>query len=348
MSLIDRAKGGLRLVDYLIEVLGEPVKTGASLRWNGCPECGKSRGESRKLRLSQDGNLFTCGKCGFHGDVLQAIQACEGFSSAIEAARWVLYSSRQVTVVSAYEPGSELPRENEAMTACLSRLYDVTESTSNLSAITYLSKVRALSANVILRAKKEGMLRMLPAQPSEAISFLRRECGDELLFESGLWRKGAQAPGIAFRPLMLFFPDKKGAEFRLVKEPGEGELKAIRYGSTNGPWILKGENENTWSMTEGAIDMLSVPCLNPDYQGGVMGIPGCNNWSPEWLIGLKGKKVFICFDNDIDDPANPGARWAEKMRSELELIGAKPFIHLPKDAKDLNVMLVNRTKSTEA
>lgn len=340
MSFIDRAKQKIRLVDYLSEVIGEPVKIGTTLRWSACPDCGVSEKKTRKLRLSRDGNIFRCAKCGAEGDVLMAIQLCEGLSSAVEAARWALYSNNCPTRVTNIEVTS-VPKENEAMTVCLRRLFEVTDSVKSLSVIDYLTKKRALTANVILRAKKEGILRCLPSNPAEAIRFLKTECGEDLLRDSGLWRDGARAPGIAFRPLISFFQDQKGAEFRIARDPLEGEPKAVRYGQTTRPWVLAGDRD-TWSITEGVIDMLSIPCLTPSYSGSIMGVPGCNSWVPEWFTHLTGKKVYICFDNDIDDPLNPGQRWAKIAFEQLAKIGAQPIIHLPKNGKDINSTLVER------
>lgn len=339
MSIIDDAKSKLRLVDYLVGVLGKPIKIGTTLRWNACPSCGRSKGESRKLRLNGKGDAFFCAKCGAKGDVVQAVQICEEKLTAIEAARWILYSGNNGTKISSIELPEEV-EENEAMTACLSRLFDVSEKVSNQSAIDYLLKQRALSPKIILRASAAGILRFLPSNPSEAIKLIVDECGEDVLRESGLWRQGAKAPGIAFRPLVFFFQDKKGAEFRLSRSVKEGEVKAIRYGVTNMPWMMTGANEDIWSITEGAIDMMSIPCLTSTYEGSVMGVPGCNNWTPEWFLKLAGKKVYICFDNDMDDPDNPGQTWAKKVSDELKKVNAQPVIWLPKNAKDVNALLV--------
>lgn len=345
MSMIDDAKRKLRLVDYLVEVLGNPSSIGLSLRWNSCPSCGKSKGESRKLRLGKNGDTFFCAKCGAKGDVVQAVQICENKATAIDAARWILYSDMAATKVSAIEVLSRRrPEENEAMTECLLRLFDVLGGVSNQPAINYLLHERALSPNVIIKAKADGILRFLPECPSDAIKLLTRECGEELLKESGLWRDGAKTPGVAFRPMAIFFPDKKGAEFRLIRSPKGDEPKAIRYGETNEPWVMSGKNNNIWSLTEGAIDMWSIPCLTPNYPGYIMGIPGCNNWTPEWFKDLSGKRVYVCFDNDIDDPDNPGQTWANKAVHELKQIGADPLIWLPKDGKDINELLVAKRK----
>lgn len=346
MSMIDDAKNKLRLVDYLVEVLGEPAIVGSMPRWNSCPSCGPSKGESRKLRLSRNGEVFFCAKCGVKGDVVQAVQICENKSTAIEAARWILYSGMAGTKVSDAESYTHRVGvgENEAMTECLARLFDVLDGVSNQSAINYLLHERALSPGVIIRAKTEGILRLLPDNPAAAIKLLVQECGEDKLRESGLWRDGAKAPGIAFRPMVFFFQDKKGAEFRLTRKPKDREPKAIRYGATNMPWVMSGVNNDVWSLTEGAIDMWSIPCLTPEYPGYVMGIPGCNNWTPEWFKGLNGKRVYVCFDNDSDDPDNPGQTWAQKAIKELERVGANPELWLPKGAKDINALLVAKKK----
>lgn len=345
MSMIDDAKEKLRLVDYLVEVLGEPAIVGAMPRWNSCLSCGKSKGESRKLRLSRNGEAFFCAKCGAKGDVVQAVQLCENKATAIEAARWILYSDSVGTKVSCLgESIRKRTEESVATTECLSKLFDALADVKNQAAVNYLLHDRALSPNTIVRAKADGLLRFLPKDPAEAISLVVHACGEDLLRESGLWRKGAKAPGIAFRPLVIFFPDRKGAEFRLARDQKGMEPKAIRYGVTNMPWVLKGKNDKIWSLTEGVIDMWSIPSLTPAYPGCIMGIPGCNNWVPEWFSGLSGKRVYICFDNDLDDPDNPGQTWAKKAFDELTKIGADPILWLPEGAKDINALLVQKKR----
>lgn len=344
-SMIDRAKEKLRLIDYLYEVLGEPTKIGVGLRWNSCPNCGKSKGASRKLRLSRQGDLFRCAKCGETGDVIKAIQICEGFSQVTDAARWVLYSNQCGTKVSKIEVSS-IPEENPVMNECLLKIYDAAKSSARSQPVVdYLLKTRALTPKVMMRAQDEGILRFLPADPKESIQFLIDVCGESELRESGLWREGAKVPGIAFRPLMFFFPDKKGAEFRVIKKSSVGgDVKAIRYGVANQPWLWMGSSDDIWSITEGAIDLLSIPCLNPSYNGNIMGVPGCNNWVPEWFDLLAGKRVFICFDNDLDDPLNPGQTWAKMIFDELLKIDARPMIRLPEGGKDINEMLIEERK----
>lgn len=54
MSLIEQAKENVRLIDYLISILGEPTIQCGIPRWHSCPKCGESDHANFKLQLMGD------------------------------------------------------------------------------------------------------------------------------------------------------------------------------------------------------------------------------------------------------------------------------------------------------
>jgi len=343
MTLIQQAKNSNRLVDYLISILGEPVVKGNIPRWHGCPSCGESSHANFKLQLMGDeGQYFRCWKCNAKGDVVQAAQLYLNLNSAVDAARSLL--SNEIKPVYQGKIYVSPDGRNAAITECLLKIFEATEKTSNQFAIDYLLHTRMLPMPLVVSAIKQGLIRFFPNNPSESISLIKKACGEELLRESGIWLKNSKAPGIAFRPLMFFFPDHDSAEFRSIKPVRSNEPKVIRYGITNKPWSWAGSGDSH-AFTEGFIDMLSMVAL--DYKGTVHGIPGCNTWNDikkTWLSGmnLKGKKSFVCFDNDTDSPDNPGQTWAVELVKELSLLGSEPVNRVPKPGMDVNEILIEK------
>lgn len=341
MSPIEEARSQVRLVDFLVYALGDPKKIGSGLRWNSCPvsTCGPSKDGNHKVTLSgNSGQYWRCFRCGGHGDVVAAAAAhynCEDF----DAAKKLLNKSETVMpkVEIAVTPDVDIVAKNQAMIEALECLHYRLAGYWDDRVADYLVHNRGIPIEVVRSAWKEkGILRMLPFDPSTSIKMLVDSCGEDLLRASGLWRDGAKAPGVAFRPLIFFLPRHDSAEFRVARDPKKGEPKAVRYGHAELPWSWQGK-ENHFAFVEGAIDMLSMTVMG--YKGTVIGLPGCNNWKDEWLDGYSGKLVHVVLDNDSGSKDNPGQQWAAKLSLKLKEVGAKVVVKSPPPGQDVNDIL---------
>lgn len=339
MSPIDAARSQVRLVDFLVYALGEPKKVGGNLRWSSCPvsTCGPSKEGSHKVTLSGEGQYWRCFRCGGKGDVVAAAAAHFGCAD-LEAAKKLLEKSEKaiprVDIVPVQDV--DVAAKNQAMMEAFECLHYRLSGYWDERVADYLTHSRMLPQNLVRSAWKEkGILRMLPFDPAASINLLKDACGEDLLRASGLWRDGAKAPGVAFRPLIFFLPKRDSAEFRLARDPKRNEPKAIRYGHAELPWFWQGK-ANHYAIVEGAIDMVSMIAMG--YEGSVIGLPGCNNWRDEWLTGYAGKKVHVVLDNDLDKD-NPGQHWAKKLSTVLVENGAKVIIKSPPPGQDINDIL---------
>ncbi len=98
---------------------------------------------------------------------------------------------------------------------------------------------RGISERTTTQAVRRGLLRFLPADPFKANKMLIERLGSGLLSKSGFLKPGARWPGIAFRPMVSFFPVEVLRISPGTRSEG-GRTKAIRYGHVKWPLVVEG------------------------------------------------------------------------------------------------------------
>ena len=166
-----------------------------------------------------------------------------------------------------------------------------------------------------------------------------------MLQAAGLWDRKYPEPWIVKRPLIFFFPGMTAAEFRLNRAARPDEKKAMRKGRSAYPWFWRGPDGSRALAVEGFIDLLSAVALH--YPGHTIGIPGCNNWDPDWFVRLRDmgvRSIDIGFDDDWETRDNPGQRWAGILADTLEDLTIDHRIARPAEG-DMNELLKARVAS---
>lgn len=341
---ISEAKASVSLLSFLVAHLGDPRMVGGEPRWNNCPACGEAGQSENKLTLSGGGKYWRCFRCGGHGDVVAAAAAIFGCSD-LEAAKHLLNKDDYRRPVSASShihipTMADAEAKRHACATATTLLLEGLEDHWDDTVASYLTQRRGFSAEIVHEAWRSGLLRMLPADASDAISALNHICGQSLLVEAGIWKPDARAPAMAFRPCLFVLPSADSFEARIIRDGRPGEPKVLRYGRAAKPWFW-GQSDRMVAFCEGAIDMLSLVELG--YEGSVVGFPGCNSWRDEWLAYAEGKKAHVVFDNDPGD--NPGQRWAQRLTEMLGSIAKEVINKAPPPGQDINDLLRQRRKA---
>lgn len=304
---------------------GKPKVVSGSLRYAVCPHCGPSSNASVKCSIR--GQKWHCFACEQKGDIIDAAAHYFGIPHAQAAMELVNEAPR-------YKPPTNKPiipvveRDQAAIDEVIDRLLKA-QRQPDPTCLAYLEG-RGIPRGIVVSAVFRKMLVTLPGDPNEALDYLRKVVGEELLRKSGIWKKDSKAPAIVYRPLAFVSSDKHGIEFRLIGESSVAMAKTIRYGEPS-PWVWRGTNDHAM-VVEGGIDMLSAIVLGTERT--VYGLPGAKNWedADAWILGLKGKNVLIALDAD-----EAGERGAKDLTNVLTTLGATPRRHLPPEGcKDLN------------
>ncbi|BBQ03113.1 hypothetical protein BSFA1_82410 (plasmid) [Burkholderia sp. SFA1] len=317
-------------LDWFFEHLlgGTPKKMSGSIRYTVCPnpQCGESSKDSVKIKVT--GDRWQCYACREHGDVVEAASLYWGKSLADAGAELL---GADEDILRSYVPPKPLPainRDDSALAEAISRLVAALPEPSR-DGIEYLAG-RGIPPEVTRTGCKKGIVLTLPSKPNEAKEFLLETLGQELMLRAGLWKEGAKAPSAAFRPLVFVSNSKKAAEFRYLRKTKPGEVKSLRYGSI-APWGWLGESDRRILIVEGCMDLLSAVALGTKRS--IMGLPGCENWRPEWFSRFRGADVLTAFDDD-----DAGRTAFEKIRPVLEEAVGGPigaYKHMT-GAEDLN------------
>jgi DNA primase len=95
------------------------------------------------------------------------------------------------------------------------------------------------------------------------------------------------------------------------------------------------QSTDTVYICEGVTDVLSMSELG--YEN-VVGIPGANNFHPDWFIGFRGKRVVLALDNDKAGVAAAGriGNYAQSRGLIVERFA------LPDGVKDINQLLMKQ------
>ena len=357
MTLFEKAKKTLPdLISLLEKYCGRPVKVQDGVRFNACPACGKSKHETIKLSANPVTGRWRCHKCGATGttvDVMAYVWDVVPLEAAIRIANDSNQAADTPCCREAAPSGEELEAERQsklkeaAQAECFSLLRDATKGNSDdLICLNYLTVVRKLPIKIVREAQNRGMLGFLPGTPNEAMAFLVEVLGKDRMQACGLWRPEAAKSPLAFRPIISFLPGATSAEFRLARAPrNEDERKALRYGHAEAPWFWKGTDPKRALVVEGVIDLWSSVAMG--FDGDVVGVPGCNNWKLSWFMRIhevrKTERFGIMFDNDANDPDNPGQTWAAELISALKGVDLQADNRLLPPDMDVNKLLQQRT-----
>ena len=325
----------------VVQDLGFKVrKQGKTWGGNACPCCGDGATESNKLCLYVRADNkwgWKCHACGAHGDSADFLSKAKGISlgSALkEVRKFSGVSDEDIT----------LPTDDSARQYAVRRVIDAMQrhALQGKSEVSAYLALRGIQHGVVDEAFTRGVVRSLPWSADGAKKFLFETVGEDDLRQAGFIRSGAKSnwPAIAFRPLIGILPDKNGAEFRMGKKPGEGEVKSIRYGQLKWPWWWPhavGKPVTSVLLVEGLIDLLSVVQMGLKEGEAVMGMPGVNTWRTHWVESLTlrhpGVHVRIGLDQD-----QAGERTSLLILRELQDRKISCCREAPQ-AKDWNAML---------
>lgn len=336
MKLFEKAK-----TRSLVEIA---EKNGFALRKQGvkytakhCPHCAPGGNDS--LSVYPKGGIWrwNCFRCKRGGTVIDFAAAVWGIPEREAAMR--LANDDEVEVAFIDVAKEKLPVSDEAMKNALISLLKHGH-TSVRECLDYL-KTRGISEETAAEAVRRGILRFLPANPFQANKFLHDRMGAGVLQGAGFLKPEARWPGISFRPMVFFFPGCSSAEFRLAREPKEGEPKAIRYGHVKWPWWWKeGESVSTIFIVEGVIDLLSMVEIGLKKGEAVIGIPGTSSWKSEWFSAARkahpDARFIIALDAD-----EAGQQAAHGIHEVLEAIGASVTERIPAEGHDWNDFLLS-------
>lgn len=364
-AILAEARRGLMLVSLVERHIGaDNLRKNGAYRYEAnsahCPCCRREGTSPNALSIfvGQDGNWrWKCQSCGEGGTAIDWMIAVSGNNSVLEAAKEAVggniaaqipMQGRVADIRAAVEADLEKAR---AMTHVLGRLRGLA-GVAETKVVEYL-RGRGITLSTIGAVARNGMLRMLPAEPYKAHRFMcdilanDEHSGEAWLKMSGLMKDDARFTALAYRPLL--FIGSTWLEARIIHAPRDKEPKAIRYGSTSTPLSLReGTGEvNLITTVEGPIDFLSKIQLGLRSGQIVVGIPGVTSWKPDWLtMGAKaypGATWELALDND-----EPGHEASDKMGKILNSVGAKWFRSVPFAGKDLNDELMSRLYAAAA
>lgn len=350
----DEAREKVDLQNYIESSpgFGPGKKVGGSLRWRRCPACEEGGVYSHRLSMQKGGDMwycFACAKFGSVTDFAGHLKRVNSIDDLIEVAKKLL-NKESIGELRTYDKAAGVKAKAQIDVAAANTQIaikmlseQITGRFVNKSAFRYLANDRFLGKSVVSQALDRKILAFLPENPYEANAAIMDICGEEVLRKAGILKDGKKVTGWAFRPILLFAHDRMGCEFRMVGDPKEGDQKALRYGPASAPWYWKG-SDRSCVIAEGAIDMLSQVCLNPDAT--VLGLPSCNNYKENWFSHLVNEGLaddfIIRLDNDKVKKPNaknfPGNEWSGTIQTQLSALGLSSVIDLP-DAGDINEQL---------
>jgi hypothetical protein len=313
----------------------KPKPFAGGIRYSICPACGESK-HATSTRVSVQDEHWKCFSCTEHGDVIDAAAAYWKIDSRAAALQLAGADSEVIQHHVATRPVCvAAPRDDQALRHVLSVLLEKA-GTPDPDVLQYLAS-RGIPESLSIEACKRGLMVTLPADPFRAKEYLLDTIGFDTLVKAGLQNPEKRMPMAAYRPLILVSFDHSACEFRLITPlRHEGDLKSIRKGTIR-PWAWKGTGKGVL-ITEGGIDLLSAVAMGMDHD--IIGLPGCQNWRPEWFSKLAGRDVWDALDND-----EPGHVASEKLKPVLIAQGAKYHRYRHQDGvKDLNDELMLRRR----
>lgn len=312
----------------------KPKPFTGGIRYSICPSCGASSDHSVKVSVTEEHGK--CFACPWHGDVIDAAAAYWKIEPRAAALQLIGADDEVLRHHVATRPAQPVaPRNDQALAHAISVLLKEA-SAPDPKVLQYLAS-RGIPESLSREACKRGLIVTLPADPIQAKEYLLDILGHEALVKAGLLNPEKKMPMAAYRPLIFVSYDRTACEFRLITPPrNEGDLKSIRKGTIR-PLAWKGTGTGVL-VTEGGIDLLSAVAMGMDHD--IIGLPGCQNWRPEWFAKLKGRDVTDAMDND-----EPGHTASQKLKPVLIAQGANYLRYEHKGGvKDLNdeLMLIRQ------
>lgn len=180
------------------------------------------------------------------------------------------------------KPRSDAERDDTALHEAIKLLVEASGPPTQ-AALNYFMG-RGIGPAYVKEAVNRELIVTLPADIEEAKKHLLDVVGKERLDAAGLWRVDQKAPAAAFRPLMFISHGMTAVEFRVIKLVEDGEHKSLRYGGI-APWIYVNSDQDRIMMTEGGMDLMAALAIGTKRS--LIGLPGCENWRPEWFTKLK-------------------------------------------------------------
>lgn len=350
-GVISQAKREVNLVDFLERELGvKPRSTSKGFRFSSCPHCGPGPSGSMKLSVLADSDSYHCFGCMGKNDsrsVVDAAAALFCLDPTKSAVKLLKDNGYALQPASKFRPVFiKQPEENvdHYVSEVILKLFDCLQGRKNDKVMNYLTVQRGIQPWVIQACIDQKMLGFMPEISYHAIGMLNKHIGKDLMVKAKMWNPEKNAPAVAFRPLVSFFPGRTRAEFRLIKPASEGEAKGMRYGTDTFPWYFEQDSTNT-AIVEGFIDMMSL--LSLGWEGSVIALAGTNSWKTDWFVGNAKKRgvsrFFSFLDNDNETERtgpikNPGVYWTYMLDAALKKEGLE---HVPcqPDSGDLNDVL---------
>jgi hypothetical protein len=348
-----------QFIEFELNITGRA--SGKTMRYSTCVHCGEGPKDSVRFAVLPDDAHYKCHRCGRHGDILEAAMELWGKSNW-ECALILSGESQERPAPNLALRQVRPPEEIEKAAAekaaslrdALIKIQKITESYKDEEAcLDYLVIERGLPIELVREAQRRKMLGFLPNDPKLARKLVLEAVSQEQLIASGLWKEGKKSSAIFFRPCVFFMPGAHSAEFRILGEPSEDNVKSIRYGIARYPYVWRAAQPSTRGMVvEGFIDMLSAVALG--YQHHVVGLPGCNNWDIEQIkeVGsvLNISHWVVAFDNDSEEQddeesiasgvlKNPGETWANRLQQALNEHHLPNVRHAPPVGVDINKLL---------
>lgn len=335
MQLFTKAKTR-SLVDFAQKSGFALRKQGSGYAAKHCPCCAPGGNDAMSIFPKDGVWRWNCFRCKRGGTVIDFAAAVWGMSEMQAAMRLANEGGIEEAILP--PPAPNIPALDEALKAALESLLKHGH-TSVRECVDYLAS-RGISERVVTQAVRRGLLRFLPADPFQANKMLHERLGVATLRQAGLLKLDSRWPGIAFRPMVFFFPGCGSAEFRLARPPKDSEPKAIRYGAVKWPWWWKeGNAVSTIYIVEGVIDLLSMVELGLKDGEAVIGIPGTTSWRAEWFAAARKAhpeaKFVVALDAD-----EAGQEAANGLSGSLETMGAKVVERVPGHGHDWNEHLL--------
>lgn len=344
----------------LVQREGFPLKKqGRSFGGPICPVCGEAEHKSSN-RLSvfegKDKPRWKCHACGATGDWPEFLCKARGIhiGEALKIAGQQQPQLRTAAGAAVKKPpAKEEEQSSEALLKVIQRLRALAFKTPPDAEMSrFLYEKRMLSArSVEVLTTNLDAVRFLPSDPYQCLKFLIEKVGEELLVESGIWKKGSKWPAIAFRPFVTFYGDNS-VDFRQIREPENPEYsnKSIRYGVMKFPVVWKRSAVvKRFFVTEGIFDMMASAELGYVLpEDAVMAIPGTETWKEAWLqmVGKKYPDIEVVGAMDAD---KSGDAAAEKMGKYCASIGISFQRLRPNhpDCKDWNEILIAKRRKSQ-
>ena len=287
---------------------------------------GPGSGQGGKVSIKN--GIFTCFKCGAHGDVIEAASLL--FDIDKNRASLQLMGMEHLSSLPLRPVPEAKPRNQDAVEHVIKALlnYDAPLSES----ISQYLLGRGISLVTQERARKSGLLRSLPGEDGGAnFRFLKTLVSSDDLEAAGMLSGERRFAPASYRPLICISQNCKAAEFRLSRVAKPDEAKVLRYGQKSPFWFPQSSTELL--LVEGAIDLLSA--LELGARSSIMGLPGVTNWDLEWFEPWYDHTVTLALDTD-----SAGLEQSSVLNFELTGKGCTVNTYVP-EGKDLNEELTN-------